>query len=250
MTRPRSTTSQADELGATLASLKARLQAIEIQTHTHNGIAAPTGSLVPFAGAMPPSGWLLCFGQAVLRSLHEDLFAVIGTTYGVGDGVTTFNLPDLRGRVIAGEDDMGGGAANRLTSVVSGVNGVVLGATGGDQRTPTHSHPNTLSNNTVGSSAHTHQHTSPIGLNNTNIRIFDPNDGTLDVIGTYGFNAVVGAIQAAAGGKFSDNVERYVVTSTSPSATTTVGITNADNASGGGSQNVQPTIVLNYIIKA
>ena len=64
----------------------------------------PAGSLVPFAGTAvpPPGGWLLCDGAAVSRTTFAALFAAIGTTYGVGDGSTTFNLPDLRGRVAVG----------------------------------------------------------------------------------------------------------------------------------------------------
>lgn len=62
----------------------------------------PSGALVPFAGAAAPAGWLLCSGGAVSRTQYAQLFAVIGTTYGSGDGKTTFNLPDLRGRVPVG----------------------------------------------------------------------------------------------------------------------------------------------------
>lgn len=93
-------------------------------------LRVPAGCVMPFAGATPPDGWLLCYGQAVSRTSYSDLFAAIGTTYGAGDGSTTFNLPDLRGRVAAGKDDMGGSAAGRLTSAVSGA---TLGASGGEQ---------------------------------------------------------------------------------------------------------------------
>ena len=92
----------------------------------------PSGSLQPFAGATAPNGWLMCFGQAISRTTYADLFAAIGTTHGVGNGSTTFNVPDLRGRTIAGKDNMGGSAANRLTSGNSGVAGTTLGAVGGD----------------------------------------------------------------------------------------------------------------------
>lgn len=95
------------------------------------GGLAPTGVVLPFAGAAAPSGWILCAGQAVSRSTYSDLFGAIGTTYGVGDGSTTFNLPDLRGRVPGGKDNMGGTAANRLTVGGSGVAGTTLGAGGG-----------------------------------------------------------------------------------------------------------------------
>lgn len=64
----------------------------------------PAGAVMPFAMATPPSGWLACDGAAVSRSTYATLFAAIGTTYGVGNGSTTFNLPDLKGRVIAGLD--------------------------------------------------------------------------------------------------------------------------------------------------
>ena len=67
-----------------------------------------TGEVVPFAGSTAPAGALFCYGQTVSRTTYAGLFAVIGTTYGVGDGSTTFNLPDLRGRVAAGKSDMGG----------------------------------------------------------------------------------------------------------------------------------------------
>lgn len=97
------------------------------------GGMAPTGCVLPFAGASAPTGWLLCFGQTVSRTTFASLFAALGTTYGAGNGTTTFALPDLRGRVAAGEDDMGGTAASRLTTAGSGVNGLVLGATGGAQ---------------------------------------------------------------------------------------------------------------------
>lgn len=97
------------------------------------GGLAPAGVVLPFAGATAPTGWLLCFGQAVSRTTYATLFTTLGATYGVGDGSTTFALPDLRGRVAAGEDDMGGTAASRLTTAGSGVNGLALGATGGSQ---------------------------------------------------------------------------------------------------------------------
>lgn len=91
------------------------------------------GSMVAFGGITAPAGWLLCFGQAVSRTTYALLFAIIGTAYGVGDGTTTFNLPDRRGRVSIGKDNMGGSAANRITSAVCGLDGTILGATGGGQ---------------------------------------------------------------------------------------------------------------------
>lgn len=64
---------------------------------------APPGVVVAYAGPNPPAGWLLCDGAEVSRSRYARLFQVIGTTYGVGDGSTTFNVPDLRGRAVYGK---------------------------------------------------------------------------------------------------------------------------------------------------
>ncbi len=108
----------------------------------------PAGTVLPFAGTAAPTGFLLCYGQALSRTDYADLFAAIGTTHGTGDGSTTFNVPDLRGRVAGGRDDMGGTAANRLTTGGSGIAGTTLGAAGGAEtvtltiaQMPNHNHP-------------------------------------------------------------------------------------------------------------
>lgn len=163
----------------------------------------PAGVVLPFAGASAPSGWLLAYGQAVSRTTYADLFAVIGTTYGSGDGSTTFNLPDYRGRVAAGKDNMGGSSALRLTSAGSGVDGSTLGVTGGAQ-----SH--TLTVNQI--PAHSHDVI------------------TRDGGGGLNGNRPVGSNLGATSG--SNN-------------------TDAAASKGGGEahNNVQPSIVQNYIIK-
>jgi microcystin-dependent protein len=116
----------------------------------------PSGAIMPYAGSTSPTDWLLCSGGAVSRTTYAALFAIIGTTYGIGDGSTTFNLPDLRGRSAFGVDDMGGTAANRITSAQSGIVGTTLGATGGVEsitlttaQLPSHTHPNGSTNNTT-----------------------------------------------------------------------------------------------------
>lgn len=159
----------------------------------------PAGAVIPFAGAVSPSGWLLCYGQAVSRVTYGILFAAVGTTYGPGDGSTTFNVPDLRGRAVAGKDDMGGSAASRLTNSGTGnpgVNGSVLGAAGGADR-----HQLTIAQ----MPAHTH---------------------------TTAFSANVPG-QVASGTQFGNN-----------------GGTNTGSTGGNEAHpNVQPTFVLNYIIR-
>jgi microcystin-dependent protein len=92
------------------------------------------GAVIAYAGTSAPTGWLFCFGQNVSRTTYAALFAVIGTTYGAGDGSTTFGMPDLRGRVPFGKDNMGGSAASRLTGAVTGgITGSGLGNAGGEQ---------------------------------------------------------------------------------------------------------------------
>jgi microcystin-dependent protein len=121
----------ADIPGSQLAD--ASIPAAKLQS----GAAIPAGFIMDFAGPTPPTGWLLCDGAAVSRTTFAALFAAIGTTWGAGDGSTTFNVPDLRGRVRAGRDNMGGTAAGRLTNTGtgnSGLNGQVLGGAGGVDR--------------------------------------------------------------------------------------------------------------------
>lgn len=67
-------------------------------------INMPTGAIMDFAGEESPKGWLICNGSAVSRTTYAKLFKVIGTTFGSGDGSTTFNLPDMRKRVSVGKD--------------------------------------------------------------------------------------------------------------------------------------------------
>jgi microcystin-dependent protein len=68
------------------------------------GAGCPIGTIIPFAGSPIPDGYLVCDGSAVSRTTYADLFAVIGVIYGSGDGSTTFNLPNLKGRVLTGQD--------------------------------------------------------------------------------------------------------------------------------------------------
>jgi microcystin-dependent protein len=79
----------------------------------------PIGEVKGYAGEGDPDGWhMLCDGRAISRTTYALLFAVIGTKYGAGNGTTTFNIPDLRGRVLVGPDNMGTamGAAGRVSS--------------------------------------------------------------------------------------------------------------------------------------
>lgn len=103
----------------------------------------PLGIPKPYLGTTAPTGYVFCFGQAISRTTFAALFAVLGVSFGAGDGSTTFNLPDLRGMVLAGRDNMGGAAAGRITIM----GGTTLGAGGGGETVvlavpnmPAHSH--------------------------------------------------------------------------------------------------------------
>lgn len=76
---------------------------------------APVGAIIPYGGSTAPAGWLLCNGAAVSRTTYSDLFAVIGTKYGAGDGTTTFNLPDAEaGAVLYPAAEIGSGIAGSV----------------------------------------------------------------------------------------------------------------------------------------
>lgn len=105
-----------------------------ILKYANGAIPIPVGMIVDFAGIFTiPAGWIACYGQAVSRVGYPELFNIISTTYGSGDGTTTFNLPDLRGRNVVGQDNMGGVAAGRVTTAGSGIDGLTIGAAGGGQ---------------------------------------------------------------------------------------------------------------------
>lgn len=96
----------------------------------------PVGSVFIWLTNTAPNGWFLCYGQAVSRTTYARLFDLIGTRFGIGDGSTTFNILDLRGRVPLGQDDMGGVSANRVTNAQADV----IGGAAGDEDIPEHYH--------------------------------------------------------------------------------------------------------------
>lgn len=104
----------------------------------------PSGTLIDFAGTVEPSGWLFCDGRAVSRTTYASLFASISTAFGSGDGSTTFNLPDFRGRFARYNDNMGTaqGAAGQDS-------GRVHGSTQADAMQG-HHHSGTSSSNNAG----------------------------------------------------------------------------------------------------
>lgn len=167
--------------------------------------ALPVGIIMPFAGSSAPTGYQFCNGQALDRSTFSNLFSAIGTTYGVGDGSSTFNVPDLRGRVIAGLDTMGSTTSqDRLTNQTGGIDGDTLGATGGDE---TH----TL----TAIQLPAHNHFVALGFS-----------------GTQSENTGSGIRTTGQGTGSGSNIS-----------------TSNNTPNGQAHNNVQPTIILNYIIK-
>jgi microcystin-dependent protein len=193
----------------------------------------PSGVIMQFAGATAPAGYLLCDGTAVSRTTYAGLFTAISTTYGVGDNSTTFNLPDLRGRVPVGKN---GGTFG------------TIGATGGaethtltEAQMPSHTHTQDSHNHTQNSHNHTqnaHNHTS-IFIDSTQLRW-----GAGFAGGGTG-----GVISNAGGGQIPYTGS---TTATNNAVTATNQATTATNQNTGGGQahnNLQPYIVTNYIIK-
>jgi microcystin-dependent protein len=212
------TTAKVADGSIVLTDLAASLQAYLV----------PVGTINAYAGTTAPTGWLFAFGQTVSRTTYPDLFTAIGTNHGSGDGSTTFGLPDMRGRVAAGKDDMGGSAASRITSGVAGINGTVLGQAGGSQ-----SHTMT----SVEMPSHTH-------TQNAHGHVVSANSFASDL------QIVVGPI-GADGNKYS-----FTDSGNDASSNTAViyardtTATNQSTGGGGAHNNTQPTIILNYIIKA
>lgn len=189
------------------------------------------GEIRIFAGPTAPTGWLLCYGQTVSRATYEALFAAIGTTYGAGDGSTTFLLPDIRGRAIVGKDNMGGVAANRVTAPNSGITGTTLGSTGGAETMMQHTHSAsglTISAHSITDNGHAH-------TNNVN---------------SWSLNANVAAGAGAGGFAAGGSPAQTISAATGISiAAHTLGGSVGPTGTGATQGNMPPSIIMNYIIK-
>jgi len=182
----------------------------------------PVGSLVSYAGATAPEGYLLCDGTSVSRTTYATLFSVLSTTYGAGDGTTTFNLPDLRGRMPIGSGNDGVAENNQTRT---------RGVKGGDTRLQTHTHVQ---------NAHTHiqnAHGHDLGGGQSFGMSFGGNAGA--------FATFAVAVQFINQGTYQGPYSALGNTATNQNTTAT----NQNTGSGSG-ENMSPFLVTNYIIKA
>lgn len=182
-----------------------------------NNLFVPVGGVMPYAGSSAPAGgkWMLADGSAISRTSYATLFAAIGTTYGAGDTVTTFNLPNLKGRVVVGLDatqtefdtlaEVGGAKTHTLSAAESGM--------------PAHGH---------GVTDPGHYHTTT--LYTADLPVFNLADANVPIYETATINTA----------------------HTKNTDTKTTGVTvNSASASAASSahNNLQPYVVLNYLIR-
>jgi microcystin-dependent protein len=188
--------------------------------------------MIPWVLLSAPSGWVLPYGQTLSRTTYADLWTIAqteisngNTFFNNGDGSTTFGIGDMRDRVPAGKGDMGGTDAGRLTSSYFGADATVLGAAGGSEKQPleqTHL-PNVNFTVNIPAGQGSHTHTSD-GIHN---------GATTPVSGT-GFSAPTSLSTAT------------ISAATLPAMSGTA----ASGGSGASHNNVQPTMICNYILYA
>lgn len=242
--------------------------------------APPIGSIFAFGGVSAPSGYLLANGAAVSRTgATADLFAVFGTTYGSGDGVTTFNLPNLSGRVPVGrnvseaEFDLLGetGGVKTVTLTTSQIpihaHGITDVQHSHSQSGGTHAHPidNSIQH-AHGTSGGYHEHSIDGdyglrvivtgGANDFLVNVAEPNRTQVVTISDIEGENVTSVGGASSGVNLTINNNPTNISSTQ-NGNANAGISSAfsnlsgtnNTGSGGSHDNLQPYITVNYIVK-
>lgn len=191
------------------------------------------GVVKMYAGSTAPAGYLMCDGTAVDRTTYAALFAAIGTAYGTGDGSTTFNLPDLRGRSPMGAGQ-GSGLTNRVLGTKIGEENHLLTV----NEMPSHNH-----GGATGTESATHTHSGVTGGMSANVT-HSHTGGVVESVSGWGSGAG-GTAHSNTGSVNIDHTHSFTTGVNSASHTHPI----AGQGGGAAHNNVQPNTVVNFIIK-
>jgi microcystin-dependent protein len=230
-----------------MASTQSQVDAAVNATNNASGQLVPTGTPFMWLTDTAPAGYVFANGQAISRTTYAALFAVFSTTFGAGDGSTTFNVPDMREAVPFGKSTMGGTTSKGL---VPQYTTTAVGALVGEgQHTlataeiPAHNHPASSSSSSTSSSSSSSTST-----------VHDPSHYHPYTASTSG-SVSAGPSGYPIGQQTGDTSSAYtgitVSTTTSTTTTTSTSTTTTirNPGGGGGHNNVQPSFVVNFIIK-
>lgn len=211
-----------DRIGIGISSPTQKLDVVgTVKATAFSGYGVtPIGSVTAYAGSSAPTGWLLCDGSTVSQTTYADLYALIGTTYGPASG-GNFTLPDLRGRAAVGVNAGGAAYLTSLGATIGSADAVLL----------QHNHSASSSSSVTDPG---HRHT------------FNSQNLTAGGGGGYALSAI--------NNNYGSNITGYAsgainTSTTGISVSTSTTIANAGSGNGQ-NQNLQPSIALNYIIRA
>ena len=201
----------------------------------------PVGAVFAYAAAAAPAGYLLCDGLAVSRTTYATLFATVGTTYGSGDGSTTFNVPDLRDWFIRGKGDSRAIGSTQGSALGTHTHGLSDPGHNHTITNPPHSHIDSGHAHAVSDPGHSHSTTIPLGIGP---RFWNSNAGAamFEASTAYPSSASATGIGVAAG---SANIQATAQVTSAAAATT-----GATIGSFGDTETRPQNMAMNYYIKA
>jgi microcystin-dependent protein len=202
-------------------------------------VAAPIGIVLPFAGSSTaiPAGWLLANGAAVSRTTYAALFAVIGTTYGTGNGSTTFNLPNMPDRMPVGSG----------STYARGATGGLAAVTLTTSSLPSHSH--TLSGSADSAGSHSHSLSGSTGSDGDHSHSVDNQGGRSDLLAGGGTSAATsGGGSTGGGGGHSHGLSGTASSAGGHSHSLSGSVSST--GSGGSHENMPPYLAMPYIVRA